>query len=313
MKYLVTGGLGFIGSHFIECLLKDSKTEYILNVDSGSYAANKNFRPQDSRYDLLSCDIGDKDKIKRLQICFDVVVNFASHSHVDNSISNPSEFIDNNIKSFFNFLEVCKYWHTANKFKKIVHISTDEVFGDALDMHSQFDESSNFRPSSAYSASKASQEMFLHSARKMSGLKANILRMCNNYGPRQHSEKFIPVVLDKILNGQKIPIYGSGNQKREWLYVTDAVKKIKAVCENIKDLNDYCISSDITLSNLELVNKANDLFNNGNQSNIDFIVDRVGHDRVYSTSDDKFRFAYPDLRDSFSLEQGLIKTYESLR
>ena len=90
-------------------------------------------------------------------------------------------------------------------------------------------------------------------------------------------------------------------------------KKIKAVCENIKDLNDYCISSDITLSNLELVNKANDLFNNGNQSNIDFIVDRVGHDRVYSTSDDKFRFAYPDLRDSFSLEQGLIKTYESLR
>ena len=116
MKYLVTGGLGFIGSHFIEYLLEDSKTEYILNVDSGSYAANKNFRPQDSRYDFLPCDIGDKDKIKRLQVCFDTIVNFASHSHVDNSISNPSEFIDNNIKSFFNFLEVCKYWHIANRF-----------------------------------------------------------------------------------------------------------------------------------------------------------------------------------------------------
>jgi len=309
MRYLVTGGLGFIGSHFIECLLQDPNTDYILNVDSGSYAANKNFRPQDSRYDFLLCDIGGKDKIKRLQVCFDVIVNFASHSHVDNSISNPNEFIDNNIKSFFNFLEVCKYWHKANKFKKIVHISTDEVFGDLTDSNEEsFSESSQFKPSSAYSASKAAQEMFLHSARKMYSLPVNILRLCNNFGPRQFEEKFIPTVIKKILNHQEVPVYGDGNQVREWIYVKDACQKIKSVCLNLNDFNDYGIGSGECKSNLEVVHQVNDLVHGSKTPKISFIKDRVGHDRKYKLDSSKFYLNYEKFDRGFN--EGLKATIQ---
>lgn len=309
MRYLVTGGLGFIGSHFVECLLQDPNTDYVLNIDSGSYAANKNFRPQDSKYNLLLADVGDKDKLKKLDVSFDVIVNFASHSHVDKSILNPNEFIDNNINSFFNFLEVCKHWKSKSQFKKFIHISTDEVFGDLIDSNEEsFSESSQFKPSSAYSASKATQEMFLHSARKMYSLPVNILRLCNNFGPRQFEEKFIPTVIKKILKQQKVPVYGNGNQIREWIYVKDACQKIKSVCLNLDDFNDYGIGSGECKSNLEVVHEVNSLVHGSKTPKISFIEDRVGHDRKYKLDSSKFYLNYKKFDRGF--DEGLKATIQ---
>ena len=294
MKYLVTGGLGFIGSHFIECLLKDSDTDFVLNVDSGSYAADKNFRPSNgSKYELLLCDIGNTNQMKRLNLDFDVVVNFASHSHVDKSISNPQEFVENNIKSFFNFLEVCKFWKRRGQIKKFVHISTDEVFGDVVDSEELvFCESSPLKPSSAYSASKAAQEMFIHSARKMFNFPANILRLCNNFGPRQFEEKFIPTIIRKLCEGEMVPVYGDGSQSREWMYVKDAVRKIKLVGDNLNDTEDYCIGSGTSKTNLELVHQINCLTEKQFDPIISFVADRIGHDRDYKMDSSKFNLNY---------------------
>tara|TARA_Y100000004_G_scaffold97408_2_gene109026 strand:+ start:1602 stop:2585 length:984 start_codon:yes stop_codon:yes gene_type:complete len=311
MRYLVTGGLGFIGSHFIECLLNDLNTEFVLNIDSGSYAANKNFKPRDARYDLLLADIGDSFKIKRISndLSFDVVVNFASHSHVDKSILNPNEFIDNNVKSFFNFLEACRYWKNKNQFKKFVHISTDEVFGDLTDSNEEsFSEDSQFKPSSAYSASKAAQEMFLHSARKMHSLPVNILRLCNNFGPRQFEEKFIPTVIKNILSQQEVPVYGDGNQVREWIYVKDACEKIKSVCLNLDDFNDYGIGSGECKSNLEVVHQVNNLVHGSKTPKISFVKDRLGHDRKYKLDSSKFYLNYKKFDRGFN--EGLKATVQ---
>jgi dTDP-glucose 4,6-dehydratase len=293
MKYLVTGGLGFIGSHFIEEVLQDDKTEQVLNIDVGSYAANKNFRPSDTRYSCLFQDVGNYEALSRLPMEYDVVVNFASHSHVDNSIETPNAFLNNNINSFFNFLKICREGQLAGKIGKFIHISTDEVFGDVEDsIYDYFIEKSDLRPSSPYSASKASQEMFIHTARKMFGFKANILRLCNNYGPRQFEEKFIPVIIKSCLNDQKIPVYGDGQQKREWIFVKDAVRRIKKVALSSDDCDDYCIGSNDLKTNLELIEAINNLTGNSPRDNVEFVADRVGHDRVYKMDSRKFNFKY---------------------
>jgi dTDP-glucose 4,6-dehydratase len=310
MRYLVTGGLGFIGSHFIEGLLNDDTTESIINIDKGTYASNKLFKPDDPRYKLWQEDIGSTDAIKELDCEFDIVVNFASHSHVDNSIEKPSDFLQNNIECFFNFLNLCSKWQTVGKIGKFVHISTDEVFGDTEDsIYDYFIEGSNLRPSSPYSASKASQEMFIHMARKMFGLNANILRLCNNYGPRQFEEKFIPVVIKNILNNNKIPVYGDGKQRREWIYVKDAVKRIKMIATKSDDTDDYCIGSGELKTNLDIIKTINDLTGRLSDGNIQFVPDRVGHDRTYKMDSRKFNYQYKEAQvGDLPLKEGLKKT-----
>ncbi len=315
MKYLVTGGLGFIGSHFIEEILQDDETEKVLNIDMGSYASSKSFRPSDTRYTCLFQDIGNRDALERLALKCDVVVNFASHSHVDNSINNPDAFLNNNINSFFSFLKTCSNWQLENKIGKFIHISTDEVFGDVEDsIYDYFIEKSDLRPSSPYSASKASQEMFIHTARKMFGFKANILRLCNNYGPRQFEEKFIPVIINSILKSKDIPVYGDGGQKREWIYVKDAVKRIKMVAEANEDYDDYCVGGGELKTNLDIIKIINDLTGKTSEANIRFVADRIGHDRMYKMDSRKFNYKYKLQKEGVScdlpLEEGLRKTIE---
>ena len=279
MKYLVTGGLGFIGSHFIEEILEDSATELVVNVDCCSYAANLDFKPNDPRYSFVRGDIADTAALeKQVQPPFDAVINFASHSHVDNSLDDPSAFLNNNVVGFFKFLELCSLWHRHDKLGKFIHISTDEVFGDVEDsIYKYFIEKSDLIPSSPYSASKASQEMFIHAVRKMFNLKANILRFCNNYGPRQHQEKFVPVVINKILKGESVPVYGDGLQSREWIFVKDAVKRITMVLNKKSDFNDYCIGSNETETNLNIIKTINNLTGTPKSARIEFVKDRVGH------------------------------------
>jgi dTDP-glucose 4,6-dehydratase len=313
MRYLVTGGLGFIGSHFIENLLEDDLTESIINIDVCTYAANKAFRPADPRYKFWEEDIGNVDSLRQLDSSFDVVVNFASHSHVDNSIDNPTAFIKNNILGFFNFLNMCSEWHQTGRLGKFIHISTDEVFGDVADsIYSYFVEKSDLCPSSPYSASKASQEMFIHTARKMFDLKANILRFCNNYGPRQFEEKFIPVIIKNVLKNNRIPVYGDGSQEREWIYVKDAVQRIKMVALNADDDDDYCVGSGESQTNLDIIKAINNLTGKHPESNVEFVADRVGHDKIYKMDSRKFNYKYNLYRNKelTPLTEGLRHTFE---
>tara|TARA_R100000008_G_C3582873_1_gene169846 strand:- start:818 stop:1840 length:1023 start_codon:yes stop_codon:yes gene_type:complete len=317
VNYLVTGGLGFIGSHFIEHLLNRSETQSILNIDKGSYAANKNFRPADYRYKCLIEDIGNINKkcdlIKEASH-FDVVINFASHSHVDNSLENPLSFLDNNINSFFKFLEVCCAWQKAGKIGKLVHISTDEVYGDLTDSSkSVFDEESPLRPSSPYSSSKAAQEMFIHSFRKTYNLKANILRLSNNFGPRQHFEKFIPTIILHALKNESIPIYGDGSQEREWMYVENCVKYITQICHRETNFEDYCISDGTSVENLHMAytiyNIVKRIANLPSAPIIEHVKDRLGHDKSYKLNCEKFKKDFQPC-DHFNFNQGLRKTVD---
>ena len=310
MKYLITGGSGFIGSNFIEYILADDKTKRVYNIDKLTYAADKTFAPKDERYTFTPYDIADIHDLNLVirNHKFDVVVNFASHSHVDNSISNPELFWSNNISSYCRFLFTCQKMQQDGDIGKFIHISTDEVFGDT-DVDHPFNETSLFKPSSPYSASKASQEMFIHSLRKMYGFKANIVRLCNNYGPRQYKEKLLPVVINAILKGKDIPVYGDGNQKREWIHVKESADIINQIACNVNDNEDYCIGSGNVKTNIEVIKMLNSLFNGNNHDNIKFVVDRIGHDKLYLTDSSKVDFAYPK-RNKIQFEDGLKETFE---
>jgi dTDP-glucose 4,6-dehydratase len=316
MKYLVTGGLGFIGSHFIEHVLSQDSTEQVVNIDKGSYASNEGFHPKDYRYCLIREDIGDvtflADSLEGEG--FDVVVNFASHSHVDNSLKSPLDFLNNNINSFFKFLGLCSEWQLAEKIGKFVHISTDEVHGDLKDGDQRaFNEESPLKPSSPYSSSKASQEMFIHAVRKTYDFKANILRLSNNFGPRQHAEKFLPTVILNSLKNKSIPVYGDGSQEREWMYVGDSVEYIRQVCESRDNSDDYCISDGTYVDNLFIVHAIYNLmkhrFKLPASPSIEHVEDRLGHDRAYKLDCTKFKKSF-ELAEPSDINPRLQKTID---
>jgi len=316
MKYLVTGGLGFIGSHFIEHALSQDSTKQVVNIDKGSYAFNGDFHPKDYRYRLIRADIGDVASLADTLRGdgFDVVVNFASHSHVDNSLKSPLDFLNNNIISFFKFLSLCSEWQLAGKIGKFVHISTDEVYGDLKDGNQRaFNEDSPLKPSSPYSSSKASQEMFIHAVRKTYNFKANILRLSNNFGPRQHSEKFLPTVILNSLRNKSIPVYGDGSQEREWMYVENCVKYIRQVCELEDNIDDYCISDGTYVENLFMVHAIYNLmkhrFKLPSTPPIKHVEDRLGHDRSYKLDCTKFKKSFKLTRSS-DINLHLQKTIE---
>ena len=227
MNILVTGGSGFIGSHFIEEILKRDDITKVYNVDAGTYAANKTLPfDTDSRYQKLTMDISapyfpsQKGYFESLNL--DYVVHFAAESHVDNSIKNPKKFIDTNIVGTFNLLEIFK----DTVIKKFVHVSTDEVFGSLSYKESEFDINSPYRPNSPYAASKAASDLLVRSYVKTYKFPAIITNCSNNFGPRQYPEKLIPVCINKLKNKEKIPLYGSGENIRDWIYVKDHVNAL---------------------------------------------------------------------------------------
>ena len=319
MKYLVTGGLGFIGSHFIEEILKDKETISVINIDKCTYAANKDFDPNDLRYTLVREDVGLIPLIEthiKPDAYFDVVVNFASHSHVDNSLEGPLTFYHNNVLGCYQFLDLCRRWQQEGKVGKVVHISTDEVYGDLKDSNEKaFNESSALKPSSPYSASKAAQEMIVHSLRKMHGFRANILRLSNNFGPRQHSEKFLPTVISNALRNKSIRVYGDGSQEREWMYVEDCVKYIKQVCLIKDDFEDYCVSDGTSADNLFMIHAIYNLMRHAFKlpavPSIKHVEDRLGHDRAYKLDCTKFKNHISfELAEPTDINQRLQKTID---
>lgn len=286
---LVTGGSGFIGSHFCRLLLSKNKYK-VINVDKLTYAANiNNYKEElnNLNYTFYQIDICEKDKLEEVFKTnnVDIVVNFAAESHVDNSIINPDIFIKTNVEGTLNLLSLSLKYNV----KRFHQISSDEVYGDlSLDSDFKFKENDSLNPSSPYSASKASADLLCLSFNKTYGLYVTISRSSNNYGPNQHEEKFIPLMIKKALNNEKLPIYGDGKNIRNWIYVEDNCEAILKILENGKNGEIYNVCSEDNYSNNEV---AKMILKELNQdiSLISYIPDRKGHDRKYSIDNSKIK------------------------
>ena len=295
---LVTGGAGFIGSNFIDYFLNKYNDTNIINLDLLTYAGNLNnlrLIENNERYKFIQGDICDTELVKNIFLNhkIDGVINFAAETHVDNSIINPEIFIKTNVNGVFNLLNTAyKFWmhkpfHAKEKFNfaRFHQISTDEVYG-SIDEGS-FLEGSSYKPNSPYSASKASADMLVRSFNKTYGLNTTISISSNNYGPNQNKEKFVPKVIDCLVNNNAIPVYGDGKNIRDWIYVEDHCIGIDKVFSNSITGQTYNIASKHELSNLEIIDIISKLLNK--KSKINFIKDRYGHDRRYSINIDKIK------------------------
>jgi dTDP-glucose 4,6-dehydratase len=276
---IVTGGLGFIGSNYILHAFKDLKLGRITNIDSLSYGSNpENLREVENapNYEFLKADLTNLSTIESQVANADVVVHFAAESHVDRSISDPRKFLQSNVIGTFNLLEAARH----SKASKFIHISTDEVYGSAPPGET-FRENTPLNPSSPYSASKAAAEMLALAYHKTYGLPIVVLRCTNNFGPRQFPEKLIPKTIIRALLGLRIPVYGNGQQIRDWIHVYDFCKAIDLALEKGVSGNIYNVSAGNEVSNLEVVTRILKIL--GKSSNlIEFVEDRPGHDFRYS-------------------------------
>ncbi len=292
MKIIVTGGLGFIGSHFIETLLEKTDFE-IYCFDNETYAANLDFKNQyfdNTRVHFYKTDITDLKKIvttlEEIGL-IDYIVHFAAESHVDNSITGPKPFVDTNVLGTFNLLEVFRNY---NKFHKFVHVSTDEVYGaiEKNEIRESFKETEILNPSSVYSSTKASSDLIVKSYFKTYGLPVCITRCCNNYGPRQNKEKFLPKVITNALLNKMIPVYGQGENIREWIHVKDHCNAVLNVLLKGRAGEIYNIGTGHTLSNLSAVYRVLCILNKS-EDLIKFVADRKGHDFKYAINSDKIK------------------------
>jgi dTDP-glucose 4,6-dehydratase len=303
MKLLVTGGLGFIGSNFILNVLKNTNFE-ILNVDAEFYGSNHYNLIEienSEKYSFVKGNIIDKKLMENLISECDCVVNFAAESHVDRSIIDPSPFLNSNILGTFTILDIIK-----NQKKKLVHVSTDEVYGTILEGSAT--EKTRFNPSSPYSATKASAELLINSYVKTYGVDAVITRCTNNYGPRQFNEKLIPKTIGLCNENKKIPVYGDGTSIRDWIHVEDHCKAIMLVLEKGTAGESYNISSSNEVNNLTLVTKILEILNKSKE-NIQFVENRLGEDIRYSLDSSKI---YQELgwTPKITFDEGLEKTIQ---
>ena len=284
MKFLVTGGLGFIGSNFILKLIDNIQGCLVTNIDDELYGSNNenlNTIEKLENYEFVKGNITNENLVNKLVENADVVVNFAAESHVDRSIENARPFIDSNIVGVFTLLEAVKRHQ-----KKFIQISTDEVFG-SLKVGSA-NEKAHLNPSSPYSSSKASAELLTSSYITTYGIDAKITRCTNNFGPRQFPEKLIPKTIILAKNNQKIPVYGDGKNIRDWIYVDDHSNAIIDVINKGKNGESYNISSSNEIDNLTIIKKILSIMDKS-EDLIEFVKDRPGHDFRYSLDSSKIR------------------------
>ena len=276
-KILVTGGLGFIGSNFILFYLKNNSKIQITNVDAcltGSNSKNLNELKNSKRYKFIKSNIKNQKIIDELVSKNDLIINFAAESHVDRSISNPKLFLDTNIIGTYSILEAIRKYD-----KKLVQISTDEVYG-SLEKNSA-DENFILNPSSPYSSSKASADLLVKSYNITYGCDVKISRCTNNYGPRQFPEKLIPKVIINALNDKSIPVYGNGKNIRDWLYVIDHCRAIQKIIEKGKSGEIYNIAGKNEIDNNTIIKIILKSLNKP-LSLMKYVKDRPGHDFRYS-------------------------------
>ena len=313
-KFIVTGGLGFIGSNLIELLL--SKNFKVLNIDKISYASNaynvKDFL-KNKHYSFIKTNINDQKKILQILNNFkpNGIFNLAAETHVDRSIDGPKEFFYSNTLGVFNLLEAFKEYNKKNKFTKLIHISTDEVYGDILKGRSS--EIWPYKPSSPYAASKASSDHIVYSYVRTFNLPAMVTNCSNNYGPRQHPEKLIPKLIYNILNGIDLPIYGKGKNSREWIYVKDHCEALLKVYQKGKIGQFYNIGSNYNLNNLQITKKlisiSEKILAKKKDVKIKFVKDRPGHDFRYALNSNKIKSKLKWI-PKYTFEKGIFKTFK---
>jgi dTDP-glucose 4,6-dehydratase len=280
VNYLVTGGAGFIGSNYVRMLLSGQlgPVRSVKVLDKLTYAGSlENLKPvlNDSRLTFILGDICDESIVNTCILEGDVIVHFAAESHVDRSIEGPSEFIRTNVLGTHNLLSAA----LTKKAKLFLHVSTDEVYGSVRVGSSV--ETDSLLPNSPYSASKAASDLIVRAYYQTFGLDARVTRCCNNFGPNQFPEKFIPLAVKNLKEGKKVTIYGDGQNVREWIHVEDHCRGIQLAIDLGDPGGTYNIGSSIEISNLELVNLILKFSNKGSEW-IEFIKDRKGHDYRYS-------------------------------
>jgi dTDP-glucose 4,6-dehydratase len=318
MNILVTGGLGFIGSNFIKYIINKKEVHSILNIDTnGKYHGAANLNNAKSFQNNIKYKFEDF-WLENLQIPVEIkrfknvlkennithIVHFAAESHVDNSISHPRRFIESNILGTFNLLEIIRDFPEI----RFHHISTDEVYG-SLGCEGKFTETTPYAPNSPYSASKACSDMLVRAYHHTFKALITISNCSNNYGPNQHNEKFIPVVIDSILNNKKIPVYGNGKNVRDWIFVEDHCEAVWFILKNGKIGETYNVGGNCEKTNLEIINDICQVLNVNSQDYISFVEDRKGHDFRYAIDNTKISRElnwYPKT----SFNEGLKQTVE---
>ena len=318
---LVTGGCGFIGSNFVNNITKDDTGYFPIILDSLTYAGNiNNLKSLNSdSYTFVKGDICDKPLVDDLfkKYSFDGVFHFAAESHVDRSIDGPGEFINTNIIGTYNLLEISrKYFNGDNPNFKFIHVSTDEVYGD-LDNEGYFTESTPYNPSSPYSASKASSDHLARAWFRTYELPVIVTNCSNNYGPMQFPEKLIPLMIINCLDSKDLPVYGDGQNVRDWLYVDDHCRAINTIYENGLVGETYNIGGNNEIKNIDIVNticsildEIKPLENDKSYSDlIKFVEDRPGHDFRYAINAEKIQKEL-NWFPIESFETGIKKTVE---
>tara|TARA_Y100000996_G_scaffold213798_1_gene167896 strand:+ start:2402 stop:3394 length:993 start_codon:yes stop_codon:yes gene_type:complete len=304
MKILVTGGLGFIGSNFILYILKNYDNHEIVNVDAEVHGSNhENLKDIKNleRYTFVKGNIINKKLMRELISKCDCVVNFAAETHVDRSIFDAEPFLVSNVRGVYTILEIIR-----EQKKRMIHISTDEVFGTISTGTAT--ETSRFNPSSPYSATKASAELLINAYFITYGCDVVITRCTNNYGPRQFAEKLVPKTIALSEENKKIPIYGTGKSIRDWIYVEDHCEAINLVLEKGKSGQSYNISANNEIENLEIVKEILRLLGKS-ENNLEFVEGRPGEDARYSLDSSKIRNEL-GWEQKTSFEKGLEKTIQ---
>jgi len=315
-KIIVTGGSGFIGSNLVKFLLK--KNYFVINIDNLSYSANPynlKILENNKKYKFYKIDINNKNALlKILNLHKPIgIFNLAAETHVDRSIDNPDNFIKSNILGLYNLLKATKKYLKKNKKKfKLVHVSTDEVYGD-IEEGKRSDENFPYAPSSPYSSSKASADHLLKSFVRTYKVPAVISNCCNNYGPNQFPEKLIPKLIYNILNNKFLPIYGKGKNSREWIHVSDHCEALLKIFQKGKIGESYNVGSNKNIKNIDIAKKLIEISKRqsvrvGKNVKIKFVKDRPGHDLRYALNSKKI---YKELKwkNKINLNKGLHDTF----
>ena len=310
---VVTGGLGFIGSNLIEMLIEQGYK--VINIDKVSYSSsfyNVQEYKKNKNYKFYKCDINHQKKINFIFNKYKPIgiFNLAAETHVDRSIDSPYNFIRSNVVDFFNFLECFKKYSKKNPKTKLIHISTDEVYGDVLRGRSR--ENDSYLPSSPYAASKAASDHLLRSYVRTYKIPAIITNCSNNYGPKQHPEKLIPKIIFNIIKNRKLPLYGNGKNSRQWIYVKDHCAALIKVFKKGKLGEFYNIGSNKNLTNYKIIKSLLKIAKTkiiiGKNVRIKYVQDRPGHDFRYALNSNKLKKNLkwkPDV----NIDKGLKKTF----
>jgi dTDP-glucose 4,6-dehydratase len=306
MKLLVTGGAGFIGSNFIDHILKKYPTYEVINLDLLTYAGDKDSLKAlegDARYRFVEGDICNRSLVDTLVNECDAIVHFAAESHVDRSIADASAFIQTNIIGTYTLLESAR----AHGNKRFHHISTDEVFGQLSDTDAPFNEATPYDPRSPYSASKASSDHLVMAYYHTYNLPITVSNCSNNYGPYQFPEKLISLAVTNLLEEKQIPVYGDGKQVRDWLYVEDHCKAVDLILHKGVVGQVYCVGGGSEKKNMDVIHTILECMNKDERS-IVYVADRAGHDRRYAKIAEEFGW-----KPEVDFKTGLEKTIEWYR